>query len=98
MNGSFEPLLRREFLGRAGLGLGAIALRELLTKDQPVRHAAHHPPRARHVIQLFMAGAPSQFELFEPKPVLQELGRSGSTGEPGGGASASRSSTASARS
>jgi hypothetical protein len=33
----------------------------------------HFPARAKHVIFLFMAGGPSQFELFEPKPKLQEL-------------------------
>jgi len=69
-----EPLLRREFLRRSGVGLGAVALGELLGRDDGrSARGPHHPPRAHHVIQLFMAGAPSQFELFEPKPVLQEL-------------------------
>lgn len=33
----------------------------------------HFPAKAKHVIFLFMAGGPSQFELFDPKPKLQEL-------------------------
>src|SRR5690606_1395451 len=33
----------------------------------------HFPPRAKNVIFLFMAGGPSQFELFTPKPKLNEL-------------------------
>src|SRR5690348_10490002 len=33
----------------------------------------HFAPRAKSVIFLFMAGGPSQFELFDPKPKLQEL-------------------------
>ena len=33
----------------------------------------HHAPRAKRVVWLFMAGAPSQFELYEPKPILQKL-------------------------
>lgn len=33
----------------------------------------HHPPRARSVIQLFMNGGPSQMDLFDPKPVLNQL-------------------------
>ena len=69
-----DLLLRREFLRRSGVGLGAIALADLLgAKPQASTRGVHHPPRVRRVIQLFMAGAPSQFELFEPKPLLQEL-------------------------
>ena len=33
----------------------------------------HIAPRAKNVIFLFMAGAPSQFDLFTPKPVMQKL-------------------------
>ena len=33
----------------------------------------HYAPKAKSVIYLFMAGGPSQFELFQPKPKLQEL-------------------------
>jgi hypothetical protein len=75
-------LLRREFL-RAGAGLGALALAELVAREaraQEARTADVSPPawqlpraRAKRVIWLFMAGAPSQFELFEPKETLQRL-------------------------
>ena len=76
---------RRTFLGGVGLGLGGlrlgdVALAELLgggrdagRRDDPLRpRAPHHRPTARAVIQLFMAGAPSQLELFDPKPRLTE--------------------------
>lgn len=68
-----DTILRREFLRRSGAGLGAIALAELVRAERRLERAPHHRPRARRVIQLFMAGAPSQFELFEPKPTLQRL-------------------------
>ena len=32
----------------------------------------HHPPRAKRVIFLCQSGAPSQIDLFDPKPVLSE--------------------------
>ena len=76
---------RREFLQRSGVSLGAIALHALLAKDSaaaPVKldptnpMAPRKPPlaaRAKRVIYLFMAGGPSQLELFEDKPKLREL-------------------------
>ncbi len=80
-----DPLLdltRRHFFGRCGLGIGAMALASLRGRGQALASAAdrnpmaprpgHFPPKARSVIYLFMAGGPSQFELFEPKPKLQE--------------------------
>ncbi len=78
------PLARREFLGRWGLGVGAMALASLLQEDgllaapddtaNPLApRAPHFAPKARAVIQLFMAGGPSQLELFDHKPKLQEL-------------------------
>src|SRR6476659_464151 len=75
---------RRHFFGRCGLGLGSMALGTLLTEgnglaagpaatvDPMAPRPGHFPARARSVIYLFMAGGPSQFELFEPKPKLQE--------------------------
>src|SRR5205814_3625605 len=44
------------------------AVRRDLTPRQP-----HYPPRAKRVIHLFMAGAPSQLELFDNKPELSKL-------------------------
>jgi len=63
---------RRAFLGRASLGLGALALRSLAgggggAGGEPRPHFA---PRARRVVYLFQAGGPSPFETFDPKPLL----------------------------
>ncbi len=68
MNGPIEPLLgtRRQFLTQ--LGLGPIALSALLAGEP--RSRTHFAPRAKNVIWLFMSGAPSQLDLFEPKPAL----------------------------
>src|SRR5262245_20560246 len=76
---------RRYFLGRTGLSLGSIALGTLVgdtASASPVNNPStsplaprppHHAPRAKSVIHLFMAGGPSQLELFDHKPKLQEL-------------------------
>ncbi|MBN8247659.1 MAG: DUF1501 domain-containing protein [Verrucomicrobia bacterium] len=71
---------RRHFFGRCGLGLGSVALaslldsRRLAAAAQPLDpRATHHVPRARNVIYLFMAGGPSQLELFDYKPRLTAL-------------------------
>lgn len=76
-------LTRRHFFQDCGLGLGKVALASLLTgvltpaarpADPPPRPMAvrppHHKPIAKRVIYLFMAGAPSQLDLFDPKPDL----------------------------
>ena len=66
---------RRELLKLGGLGLGTLALHQLLARDglgRGIEDGLHHAARAKRVIHLFMAGAPSQFELFEPKQVLQK--------------------------
>ena len=63
---------RREFLRRGGVGLGAIALMHLLGRDVSAeRRQPSATARIKDVIFLFMAGGPSQFELFEPKETLQ---------------------------
>ena len=68
---------RRDFLWRSGGGLGGIALASML--GQSVRgeipqaigaQGTHHPAKAKRVIQLFMAGAASQVDLFDYKPEL----------------------------
>ena len=82
---SVDQILRREFLYQTGFGLGSIALGSLMAQDGTAATASpapfnplgikptHHAPRAKAVIQLFMAGGPSQLELLEHKPKLQEL-------------------------
>ncbi len=75
-------LTRRHFLESCGYGLGSIALASLLQKDATAQRRAanpiaarppHFPGKAKAVIHLFMAGAPSQLELFDYKPRLTEL-------------------------
>ncbi|MFY8056413.1 MAG: DUF1501 domain-containing protein [Planctomycetaceae bacterium] len=67
---------RRTFLQQSGLSLGSIALADLLTRDAVAADRAMQartsllPPKAKNVIFMFMAGGPSQLELFTPKPVL----------------------------
>jgi hypothetical protein len=74
---------RRYFFGRCAAGLGAAALGSLLnprlmadTASPLATHGAlpalHHAPTAKRVIWLFMADAPSQLDLFDYKPKLQE--------------------------
>jgi hypothetical protein len=63
---------RRQFLKTSSMGLGATALASLLPQNAAARSATHIPPRAKSVIFLFMAGAPSQVDLFDYKPALEK--------------------------
>lgn len=71
-----QGVARRWFLEKCGIGLGAIALRSLTASaastDPLAPKAPHYTPKAKHVIFLFMAGAPSHLELFDNKPKLAE--------------------------
>ena len=66
---------RRQLFGRGAKGLGAAALAGLLS-DQAcadtsvARQQQHFPARAKRVIWLFMAGAPSQLDTFDYKPKM----------------------------
>ncbi len=64
---------RRQFLKTSGMGLGATALATLLPQNSRARAEAATAPRAKRVIFLFMAGAPSQIDLFDYKPDLEKL-------------------------
>jgi hypothetical protein len=66
---------RRAFLGRAGLGVGALALSALRRPDLFAAPTMHHAAKARRVIYLYMAGGPSHLETFDPKPKLAALHR-----------------------
>jgi hypothetical protein len=70
---------RRNFLFQSGGGLGGIALGSLLASESA--GATHHAPRAKRVIQLFMAGAASQCDTFDYKPRL--IAQAGQKWEPG---------------
>src|SRR6188768_2646137 len=78
---------RRHFLNDCGIGLGKIAAASLLAAGSKTSAAPragkpnenplaprppHFAPRAKAVIHLFMAGAPSQLDLFDYKPKLAE--------------------------
>jgi hypothetical protein len=62
-------ITRRHFFKQTGFGIGSMALASLL--DDRVSAAAA-PARAKAVIYLFMAGAPSQLDLFDNKPRLRQ--------------------------
>ena len=72
---------RREFLNSTASGLGMAALGSMLAQDDVIAAPGTNPlaPRAPHFegkakacIFIFMAGAPSHLDLFDPKPVLNE--------------------------
>ncbi len=74
-------LSRRWFLRDCSVGLGGIALASLLqdraqaavqASDPMAPRRPHFQPKAKSVIYLFMAGAPSQLELFDHKPSLRK--------------------------
>ncbi|MEE3198821.1 MAG: DUF1501 domain-containing protein [Planctomycetota bacterium] len=65
---------RRTFLLNSGMGLGTAALASLLNRQGiAAENGLHHPAKAKRVIFLFMAGAPSQVDLFDYKPDLHKL-------------------------
>jgi hypothetical protein len=76
-------LSRRAVLNRFGMGLGGIAIANLINpaglfasssdgQDRGVLDGRFHvPPKAKRVIYLFMAGGPSQMETFDYKPILR---------------------------
>lgn len=83
---NLQQQTRRHFFHDCGIGVGKIALASLLADGvaKNVRaespndgdsntKSAHFPANAKRVIYLFMAGAPSQLELFDYKPKLVEL-------------------------
>lgn len=81
---SLRAITRRHFFSRCSIGVGSIALASLLAEHGHCASAPqvrnplepkppHFPAKAKSVIFLFMAGGPSQLELFEHKPKLTEL-------------------------
>jgi hypothetical protein len=81
-----REITRRHFFQEAGFGLGSVALASLTDErlsafsphadsrlaEEARRLAPHFAPKAKQVIYLFMAGAPSQVDLFDHKPLLQK--------------------------
>src|SRR5215468_3006927 len=82
-----RQLTRRAFFRQTGLAAGRIALGSLLApglfrasaagltaKSHPALPGLpHFPPKAKHLIYLFMNGAPSQIDLWDYKPQLAEM-------------------------
>ncbi len=75
---------RRHFFGRTAAGIGAAALGSILNPGMfsalgadaggaPVLGQPHFKPKAKRVIYLFMAGGPSQMDLLDYKPTLENL-------------------------
>ena len=77
-----DSLNRRVFLRQAGAGLGLTALGTLLgnqaladeksSKAEILPSLPHFAPKAKRVIYLFQSGAPSQMDLFDPKPKMND--------------------------
>src|SRR5580698_1597491 len=74
-----RDITRRWFFEQCGVGVGAAALAHLLAEsglaatDPLAPKSPHFAPKAKHVIFLFMAGAPSHLELFDNKPQLAKF-------------------------
>src|SRR5215510_3099797 len=73
-------IARRWFLRDCGVGLGGMALASLLSRESKADvgnslapRVAHYTSKAKRVIYLFMAGAPSHLDLFDYKPKLVNL-------------------------
>lgn len=73
---------RRDFLATSASGIGTLALASLLQTDGLLAEEANHPlspkpphftPKAKACICIYLEGAPSQIDLFDPKPKLNEL-------------------------
>jgi Protein of unknown function (DUF1501) len=77
-----RDLTRRHFFRQSGFGIGTAALTGLLNNQLFANEIAStnplapkppmHPAKAKSIIYLFMAGAPSQVDLIDPKPTLQK--------------------------
>src|SRR5438552_390464 len=79
---SLREMTRRHFFKQSGCGIGALALAALLndklfassapSDDRSAPQGLHFAPKAKSIIYLFMAGAPSQLDLFDAKPKLKQ--------------------------
>src|ERR1700746_1665226 len=73
---------RRNFLATSASGIGTLALASLLGEEgllaseavSPMTpQLAHFAPKAKNCICIYLEGAPSQIDLFDPKPKLNDL-------------------------
>ncbi|MCI0662903.1 MAG: DUF1501 domain-containing protein [Acidobacteria bacterium] len=74
-NESLRRETRRHFFKQAGFGIGAMALSSLFGESVTAQanKAPHYAAKAKNIIFLFMAGGPSQVDLFDPKPKLNQF-------------------------
>ncbi|MGH9659499.1 MAG: DUF1501 domain-containing protein, partial [Bryobacteraceae bacterium] len=68
-----QDITRRFFFQQSGFGIGSLALSSLLNDRLFAQHGPHFAPKAKNIIFLFMAGGPSQLDLFDYKPALRRL-------------------------
>ena len=67
---------RREMLTQCGMGMGTVALNQLLAADSPNPFGPKPPPlpaKAKRIIHLFMNGGCSHVDTFDPKPALTKF-------------------------
>src|SRR5580765_2834557 len=68
---------RRHFFQSAGFGIGSLAMASItnprLFAQALASKAPHFAPKAKNIIFLFMAGGPSQLDLFDGKPALNRF-------------------------
>jgi hypothetical protein len=70
-----DRLNRRVFLKNSSSAIGAAALGSLLHQEAaaaPARAFPNFAPKAKRIIYLFQSGAPSQMDLFDPKPQMDK--------------------------
>lgn len=68
-----QDITRRHFFKQAaGFGIGSMALGSLMNEQLLASSVSAIAPKAKRVIYLFMAGAPSQLDMFDYKPALQK--------------------------
>jgi hypothetical protein len=67
-----DILNRRTFLQTSAAGIGTAALASLMQPRATAETALHHAPKAKRIIYLFQSGAPSQMDLFDPKPAMAD--------------------------
>ncbi len=76
-----SSLSRRRFAGVMSGSLSGMAMTDLLAREGVLSGVLHNPPKAKRVVQLFMAGAASHLDTFDHKPLLRK--KDGEPWDPG---------------
>ena len=72
-------ITRRQMFGSTASGVGIAALASLLgqstgqSAERGIAGVPHHTPKAKRVVVLWQGGGPSHVDLFDEKPVMQEM-------------------------